>query len=78
MKVVISPHTCQHLLFSFFKKKLVTIQEFLCYPVVRSTAESMGSIPGWGTKISQATWHDQRKKRERNLALKNIIYKKKL
>ena len=27
-----------------------------------STAGSMGSIPGWGTKISHATWHGQKEK----------------
>ena len=33
----------------------------LCAP----TAGGMDSIPGQGTKISQAVWHGQRKKRER-------------
>ena len=32
-----------------------------------SMAGGPGSIPGWGTKIPQATWHSQRKK-EGNLA----------
>ena len=26
------------------------------------TAMGPGSIPGWGTKIPQAAWHDQKKK----------------
>ena len=28
-----------------------------------STAEAMGSIAGWGTKIPHATWHSQKKKK---------------
>ena len=28
-----------------------------------STAGSMGSTPGWGTKILQAMWHGQKKRR---------------
>ena len=27
------------------------------------TAEGLGSIPGWGTRISQAVWHGQKKKK---------------
>ena len=27
------------------------------------TGEGAGSIPGWGTKITQDTWHSQKKKR---------------
>ena len=32
-----------------------------------SNAGGMGSIPGWGTKIPYAVWHDQKKKK--NLSL---------
>ena len=28
------------------------------------TAEGPGSIPGWGTKILQAVWHYQKKKKK--------------
>ena len=31
------------------------------------TAEGLGSIPSWGTKIPQAMRHGQRKKRRENL-----------
>ena len=34
-----------------------------------STAGDVGLIPAWGTKILQATWHDQKK----NLVLKTGI-----
>ena len=30
------------------------------------TAESVGSIPGQGTKISQATWHGKKRKQQQN------------
>ena len=29
------------------------------------TAEDEGSIPGWGTAISQATWHSRKREREK-------------
>ena len=29
-----------------------------------STAEGMGLIPGWGTKILHAVWHSQKKKKK--------------
>ena len=28
------------------------------------TAEGLGSIPGQGTRIPQATWHNQRKRKD--------------
>ena len=31
-----------------------------------STAGGMGSIPSWGTKILQAMWHSQEKKKKQN------------
>ena len=31
-----------------------------------STAWGMGSIPSWGTKILQAMWHSQEKKKKQN------------
>ena len=30
------------------------------------TAKGPGSFPGWGTKISQAAWHSQKKKKAVN------------
>ena len=29
------------------------------------TAQGTGSIPGWGTKIPQAAWHGQKKKKQK-------------
>ena len=37
-------------------------------PVVRSQCShscGLGSIPGWGTKITQASWRGKKKKKER-------------
>ena len=34
------------------------------------TAESVGSIPGRGTKILQAAWHGQKKKKKKKLIQK--------
>ena len=31
------------------------------------TVEGVDQIPGWGTKIPQAPWHGQKKKRENNI-----------
>ena len=39
-----------------------------------SNAGDVGLIPGWGTKISHAMWHGQKKKKEK----KDIYLKKKL
>ena len=33
--------------------------------VKTSTAGGMGSIPGWGTKIPQAVWLGQKKKKKK-------------
>ena len=65
-----------HLPFSFFirimlwtKDKLSllgTSLEVWWLRLWASNAGGMGSIPGWGTKIPYAVWHDQKKK---NLSL---------
>ena len=31
------------------------------------TAKGLGSIPGWGTKIQQAVWCGQKKKKKKTL-----------
>ena len=39
------------------------------------TAEGLGSIPGWGTEIPQATWHGQKKNsRQKNTQNTQIIF----
>ena len=46
----------------------VTSWEFPDSPVVRTRRFhrwGLGWIPGWGTKILQASWHGQKKKREK-------------
>ena len=41
------------------------------------TAEGLGSISGWGTKIPQATWHDKKKKKKTiSLTLDLILFRK--
>ena len=32
----------------------------------------MGSVPGWGTKIPQATWYSQKKKRKRKVLTERV------
>ena len=45
------------------RKKLST-RDFPGGPMVRTlTAESPGSVVGWGTKIPQAEWHIQKTQR---------------
>ena len=35
-----------------------------CLALCTFTAKDAGSIPGWGTKILQGTWHSQKKKQK--------------
>ena len=58
-------------------------KKFILYessPVVQrlrlrtSTAGGTGLIPGQGTKISEAAWHGQKKKRDRNGAMSLLLY----
>ena len=34
--------------------------------------EGLGSIPGWGTKILQAVWYSQKKKKKKKTAVKTL------
>ena len=38
-----------------------------------STAEGMGLIPGWGTKILNALWHSKKKKKKENVGCRAIL-----
>ena len=40
------------------------------------TAEGAGSIPGWGTKVLQATWHGHKKQKQNKTKTKNNNKKK--
>ena len=42
------------------------------------TAEGLGSIPGWGTKIPQAMWHSQRTKNKNKQTKKPTKTKKRV
>ena len=53
-----------------FKNKSTTSQEFPGGPVVRTQhfhCPGLGSIPGWGTKIPQAAWQSQKKKKKQSI-----------
>ena len=39
------------------------------------TAEGLGSIPGWGTKIPQAMWYSQKEKRISEGGRTGLLYK---
>ena len=41
------------------------------------TAMALGSVPGWGSKILQATWCGQKRKKVKTLCLKSIHYEAK-
>ena len=36
------------------------------------TAEGQGSVPGQGTKIPQAKWHGQKKKKKKNFIMNMV------
>lgn len=59
-----------HKSFLLKKKKVGRIGELLGGPVVRSRRfhyHGSGSVPGWGTDISQATWCGQKENKIKQL-----------